>query len=454
MPFVTDREMQKLHYVWKQSGELYYGKTTKRKSLMGTFNYIIILPVFFIGIVMAGISYILIKKNVYYEIRSGMENEAYTLANTYDVMYPGYYELVKAENLMALKKGEHYLTNDFIDNIKEDTGLEITIFYNDIRMITTLYSDNKRITGSKMNSAIKKDVLDNGYSKFYDDVRIEEERFFAYYLPVHNGSENIIGAICILKPANQIHSKFAKQVIPLIAIIIAGVVIITYLNYLYFGKLNKNFKHIRNFLGEVTGGNLKAEMNREALAREDEIGDVAKASVNMQRSLRNLIVKDSLTDLYNRRYCNQNLKNISEQYIKTGEPYTLAIADIDFFKKVNDTYGHTAGDEVLVSVAQIMKKSMAGKGFAARWGGEEFLLVYTGCDMETTLTYLEMLVEAIREMCVEYGDKVIKITISIGVATGNGDSVDKVLCTADNRLYHAKKRDVTELSQIKKLFPN
>lgn len=413
--------------------------TTKRKSLMGTFNYIIILPVFFIGIVMAGISYILIKKNVYYEIRSGMENEAYTLANTYDVMYPGYYELVKAENLMALKKGEHYLTNDFIDNIKEDTGLEITIFYNDIRMITTLYSDNKRITGSKMNSAIKKDVLDNGYSKFYDDVRIEEERFFAYYLPVHNGSENIIGAICILKPANQIHSKFAKQVIPLIAIIIAGVVIITYLNYLYFGKLNKNFKHIRNFLGEVTGGNLKAEMNREALAREDEIGDVAKASVNMQRSLRNLIVKDSLTDLYNRRYCNQNLKNISEQYIKTGEPYTLAIADIDFFKKVNDTYGHIAGDEVLVSVAQIMKKSMARKGFAARWGGEEFLLVYTGCDMETTLTYLEMLVEAIREMRVEYDDKAIKITISIGVATGNGDSVDKVLCTADDRLYHAKK---------------
>lgn len=428
--------------------------TTKRKSLMGTFNYIIILPVFFIGIVMAGISYILIKKNVYYEIRSGMENEAYTLANTYDVMYPGYYELVKAENLMALKKGEHYLTNDFIDNIKEDTGLEITIFYNDIRMITTLYSDNKRITGSKMNSAIKKDVLENGYSKFYDDVRIEEERFFAYYLPVHNGSENIIGAICILKPANQIHSKFAKQVIPLIAIIIAGVVIITYLNYLYFGKLNKNFKHIRNFLGEVTGGNLKAEMNREALAREDEIGDVAKASVNMQRSLRNLIVKDSLTDLYNRRYCNQNLKNLSEQYIKTGEPYTLAIADIDFFKKVNDTYGHIAGDEVLVSVAQIMKKSMAGKGFAARWGGEEFLLVYTGCDMETTLTYLEMLVEAIREMRVEYDDKAIKITISIGVATGNGDSVDKVLCTADDRLYHAKKRDVTELSQIKKLFLN
>ena len=414
-------------------------KTTKRKSLMGTFNYIIILPVFFIGIVMAGISYILIKKNVYYEIRSGMENEAYTLANTYDVMYPGYYELVKAENLMALKKGEHYLTNDFIDNIKEDTGLEITIFYSDIRMITTLHSDNKRIIGTKMNSAIKKDVLDNGYTMFYDDVRIEEERFFAYYLPVHNGSENIIGAICILKPADQIHSKFAKQVIPLIAMIIAGVVIITYLNYLYFGKLNKNFKHIRNFLGDVTGGNLKAEMNREALAREDEIGDVAKASVNMQRSLRNLIVKDSLTDLYNRRYCNQNLKNISEQYIKTGEPYTLAIADIDFFKKVNDTYGHIAGDEVLVSVAQIMKKSMAGKGFAARWGGEEFLLVYTGCDMETTLTYLEMLVEAIREMRVEYDDKAIKITISIGVATGNGDSVDKVLCTADDRLYHAKK---------------
>lgn len=88
------------------------------------------------------------------------------------------------------------------------------------------------------------------------------------------------------------------------------------------------------------------------------------------------------------------------------------------FQKVNDTYGHTAGDEVLVSVAQIMKKNMAGKGFAARWGGEEFLLVYTGCDMETTLAYLEILTEAIREMYVEYDDKTIRITMSIGVATG------------------------------------
>lgn len=414
-------------------------KVTKRKSLMGTFNYIIILPVVLIGIIMAGISYILIKKNVYYEIKSGMENEAYTIANTYDVMYPGYYELVNAGNLMALKKGENYLTNDFIDNIKEDTGLEITVFYNDIRMITTLYSDNERITGTKMNSAIKKDVLDNGYTMFYDDVRIEEERFFAYYLPIHNGTEDIIGAICILKPANQIHSKITKQVIPLIAIIIVGVVIITYLNYLYFGKLNKNFSHIRNFLGEVTGGNLKAEMNPEVMAREDEIGDVAKASVNMQRSLRNLIVKDLLTDLYNRRYCNQNLKSIAKQYEKTGEPYTVAIADIDFFKKVNDTYGHAAGDEVLVNVAQVMKKNMAGKGFAARWGGEEFLLVYTNSDMETALVNLEILAGTIREMCVEYEDKAIKVTVSIGVATGDSNSVDRVLCTADDRLYHAKK---------------
>ena len=410
--------------------------TTKRKSLMGTFNYIIILPVFFIGIVMAGISYILIKKNVYYEIRSGMENEAYTLANTYDVMYPGYYELVKAENLMALKKGEHYLTNDFIDNIKEDMGLEITIFYNDIRMITTLYSDNKRITG------IKKDVLDNGYSKFYDDVRIEEERFFAYYLPVHNGSENIIGAICILKPANQIHSKFAKQVIPLIAIIIAGVVIITYLNYLYFGKLNKNFKHIRNFLGEVTGGNLKAEMNREVLAREDEIGDVAKASVNMQRSLRNLIVKDSLTDLYNRRYCNQNLKNISEQYIKTGEPYTLAIADIDFFKKVNDTYGHTAGDEVLVSVAQIMKKSMAGKGFAARWGGEEFLLVFPEFHIDEAEEVMNEFIHELDAHSVSYKEETeVHITMTFGIVEAGEQfaNIDSMVSGADRRLYIGKQ---------------
>lgn len=109
---------------------------------------------------------------------------------------------------------------------------------------------------------------------------------------------------------------------------------------------------------------------------------------------------------------------------------------------------------MLVSVAQIMKKSMAGKGFAARWGGEEFLLVYTGCDMETTLTYLEMLVEAIREMRVEYDDKAIKITISIGVATGMVTLLIKYYVQQMTDYIMQKKRDVTELSQIKKLFLN
>ena len=111
----------------------------------------------------------------------------------------------------------------------------------------------------------------------------------------------------------------------------------------------------------------------------------------------------------------------------------------DFFKKVNDTYGHAAGDEVLVNVAQVMKKNMAGKGFAARWGGEEFLLVYTNSDMETALINLEILAGTIRDMCVEYEDKTIKVTVSIGVATGDSNSVERVLCTADDRLYHAKK---------------
>ena len=109
------------------------------------------------------------------------------------------------------------------------------------------------------------------------------------------------------------------------------------------------------------------------------------------------------------------------------------------FLKVNDTYGHAAGDEVLVNVAQVMKKNMAGKGFAARWGGEEFLLVYTNSDMETALIKLEILAGTIRDMCVEYEDKTIKVTVSIGVATGDSNSVDRVLCTADDRLYHAKK---------------
>lgn len=79
-------------------------KTTKRKSLMGTFNYIIMLPVIFIGIVMAVISYILIKKNVYYEIRSGMENEAYTIAILMMLCIPDIMNWLRRRTLWLLRK--------------------------------------------------------------------------------------------------------------------------------------------------------------------------------------------------------------------------------------------------------------------------------------------------------------------------------------------------------------
>ena len=107
----------------------------KEKSIKKSFIYMAVIPLLVAGIIIFVVSYSRQKTNIYKEICTEMEYLAFTIANSYDAMYPGYYEVVKSDNLLALKKGDAYLTSNFIDNIKEDTGLEITVFYKDIRML-------------------------------------------------------------------------------------------------------------------------------------------------------------------------------------------------------------------------------------------------------------------------------------------------------------------------------
>lgn len=414
--------------------------TINKRSLKSTFLYMAIIPLLIVGIIIAMVSFSICSKFTYKEVNEGMQMTANTVANSYDAMYPGMYEVVTSDTYMALKKGGHFLTNDYLDNIKIDTGLDITVFYNDIRMLTTVRdSDNVRVLGSKMNSAIKKDVLDAGKRSFYSKVKIETVRYFAYYMPLKNGDDEIVGAICVLRPAKEVNKMVSKSVIPVIGIVIIGIALAVVFIFRYFRKISKSFGQIGTFLQEVEDGNLKAEMDTEVLSRNDEIGRVAFASVGMRNSLRNLVEKDALTALYNRRYSNERLKTISRKSTDSGKPFSVSIGDIDFFKKVNDTYGHDAGDMVLVAVANTLKKFMKEKGFVARWGGEEFLIVFEKSDLTEAEKSLNELLEQIRAIEVPYGDTVIKVTMSYGVTTGYPDDIEKTLKEADDRLYYAKQ---------------
>ncbi len=146
--------------------------------------------------------------------------------------------------------------------------------------------------------------------------------------------------------------------------------------------------------------------------------------------------RDKLTELKNRfafhsdwqtRY--QNVQTLS-----------LIICDIDFFKRVNDTYGHNAGDAVLIHVAQILKSSIRETDIAYRWGGEEFIIVLKGAGIENAAAVAERIRQAVMNSVCRFEDKEIRVTMSFGCNEFNPAlTVEENIKVADERLYRAKK---------------
>ena len=150
-------------------------------------------------------------------------------------------------------------------------------------------------------------------------------------------------------------------------------------------------------------------------------------------------VLDGLTGLYNRRQFELRLGQEIATTKRQNNPLCAMMIDVDFFKKVNDTYGHNAGDEVLKAVASQLKKAMIGNGFAARWGGEEFVLIFDRSNVEDSVKILEGLADNIRAMIVYTEGYEIKITMTMGVSAGTSGDVEAIVESADAKLYYGKE---------------
>ncbi len=163
---------------------------------------------------------------------------------------------------------------------------------------------------------------------------------------------------------------------------------------------------------------------------------------NVQASIE-MAVTDGLTGLYNRRYMMSHLTSFVDQSAERSRPMAVLIVDIDFFKSINDTYGHDAGDEVLKEFASRLRANVRGMDLVARFGGEEFVVVMP----ETDLALAQGIAERLREtvagtpFTVSGGKAEIPVTISIGMGTFDrgDDTPNTILKRADTALYRAKK---------------
>lgn len=148
--------------------------------------------------------------------------------------------------------------------------------------------------------------------------------------------------------------------------------------------------------------------------------------------------RDFLTGLYNRRYFFLNGGKVYDQARREGSKIIVAMVDIDFFKKVNDNYGHDNGDVALKHVSALLKKHMA-RGLVSRLGGEEFAILMNGVSCDEALRQLEELRSAVEASPVRNGDMTISLTISIGMCDQPGETIDDIVRAADKSLYKAKE---------------
>jgi len=157
--------------------------------------------------------------------------------------------------------------------------------------------------------------------------------------------------------------------------------------------------------------------------------------------LENQATRDPLTSVFNRRYFETEVTKLIAKSKKENTPYTVLMLDADFFKKVNDTYGHKVGDKILIELAGKTERALRDCDIVARYGGEEFLVFLPLIDIEQGRKVAERLRQTIANIVVHSDSgQEVKITVSIGATSSKiSDNVDTLIKTADRALYKAKQ---------------
>ena len=170
-----------------------------------------------------------------------------------------------------------------------------------------------------------------------------------------------------------------------------------------------------------------------------EIKSKNLALTAQNEQLDELANKDPLTHLFNRRIMNKIMDQRMEVLKKTGKRFTMIIGDIDDFKRVNDTYGHDAGDMVLTTVAATILNSVRSEDSVCRWGGEEILILVND-PIETAALAAERIRNKIESMVVKFDNQEIRVTMTFGIAESiPGYKIEHLIQQADDKLYYGKK---------------
>jgi diguanylate cyclase (GGDEF)-like protein/PAS domain S-box-containing protein len=289
-----------------------------------------------------------------------------------------------------------------------------------------------------VDNLVYRELLDNLYDGVYfvDLNRIitfwnrSAERITGY------SEDEVLGKGCcdnLLAHVDEIGNSLCKSGCPLLATMKNGRrrEVNTYLRHKDGHMLPALVKvsAIRNSKGAIIGGIQSFADNSAIIAIRERAADLEK-----------MTLIDPLTGVGNRRYADMSLQNKLSELKRYGWPFGVLFADLDDFKRVNDTFSHEVGDEVLKIVARTMLNNLRSFDFIFRWGGEEFLIIIANVDELQLRTSAERLRIMVQNAGFRLGSKTIRVTVSIGgTLVKTDDSEKSILNRIDDYMYQCKK---------------
>jgi len=205
----------------------------------------------------------------------------------------------------------------------------------------------------------------------------------------------------------------------------------------------------KNILGQlISNYRLFQKMEEQISVRTSKLESAYKNIKRLKEHYKDMSMLDQLTGLYNRRYFYNQVERTMAGYSRYGQAICVLILDIDHFKRVNDNYGHSFGDRVLIDVANVLKQQVRTCDVLARFGGEEFVIIFTNTSCANGMMFSDRIRHEIKQLEWLQERKKISITMSIGLCcldkkcckSSNNPDIDQIIHNADMALYEAKAK--------------
>lgn len=404
-------------------------KGSIRKRLLS----VVLFPILILGIMIIIFGIVLIYGFSSNSIHDELSATTNMMLDCLNLTVRGDYQY---EDGMLLKGDINITDSTMLYRIKEEADIDTTIFWGDTRILTSVQSKSGvSAVGTKADSEVVEQVINKGENYFSRDLKINGQSFIGYYTPLQNSNNEVVGMIFAGKNKKLVYNSMGIIILCFILFSAIAVVFAVIISKGYSNRMVADIGLINQYLRRISEGDLTADIDEAIVDRPDEIGEIGIYASKMRSDLQKLVEMDPLTALYNRRSCNNKLSNLVNNNIL----FTVVMCDIDWFKKINDQYGHDAGDYVLVKISEMIRENVENCGFASRWGGEEFLLVYT-LDFEQAMQKVEELQQRVRTFDFLYEAKVIKVTMTFGVKEWEADvAYEQLIKKADYKLYTGKR---------------